>query len=146
MCLVLLPIWLTWMEVTGVRMTAEDYQIEISAFFERETWPHFLTSIVLIVCGVVVRSLLALGLRLPWALVGMVLFSAFCRLVLGYPHSHDVLSHTLYDSCSGYNKPHDLIGISCLIAAIIIALGACHRERRRSPFPDEAEGGFAATP
>jgi hypothetical protein len=141
-CMIFLPLWLTWMELTGSKMCAAEYRLPLSAVIDRESWPHFAASAFLIACGIAARGLLAFGMPLPWPLAGISLFAAVSRLSLSFPASHDVLSHRLFDSCTGYDERHALIGTTCLVAVIILLLATWNPDGRRA----QAESFFPATP
>jgi hypothetical protein len=141
-CMILLPLWLTWMEVTGAKICADDLRLPVAAVISREAWPHFAASAFLIVCGIATRGLLAFGMPLPWPLAGISLFAAVSRLSLSFPGSHDILSHRLFDSCTGYDERHALIGTTCLAAAVVFVLAAWSPASKRT----QAASFFPATP
>ena len=143
-CLILLPLWLTCVELIGAKMCAEDLHLPLSAVLSG-TLPHFAASAFLIACGIATRGVVAFGMPLPGPLAGISLFAAVSRLSLAFPASHDILSHRLFDSCTGYDERHGLVGITCLVAATVLALAAWNPDRARIQSAEEAEG-FAATP
>ena len=144
-CLILLPLWLTAVELVGFKLFADEHHLAWSRVFDRVTWPHFAASAFVVVCGIAVRGLVSLGKPLPWSIAGISLSAAVSRLSLAFPGAHDVLSHTLFDSCTGYAERHGLVGITCLVAATVLALAAWNPDRARIQSAEEAEG-FAATP
>ena len=123
-CLILLPLWLTAVELIGFKIFAEEIHISWLRVFDKVTWPHFAASAFLILCGIVTRGLVAFGMPLPWQLAGISLFAAISRLSLDFPGSHDILSHTLFDSCTGYGERHLFVGTTCLVAATVITLAS----------------------
>jgi hypothetical protein len=128
-CMILLPLWLTAVEVTGSKMCADDLHLPLSAVISRGTWPHFAASAFLIACGISTRGLLAFGMPLPWQLAGLSVFAAISLLSLDFPGSHDILSHRLFDSCTGYDERHALVGTTCLVAATVITLASVEARR-----------------
>jgi hypothetical protein len=143
-CLIILPLWLTAVELIGSNLCAAEHHLPLSAVVGRSTWPHFAASAFVITCGIAARGLLAFGKPLPWPLAGVTLFAAVSRLSLGFPGAHDILSHTLFDSCTGYDERHAIVGTTCLLAAIILALAAWNPNRRRTQLSEDA--GLTATP
>ena len=141
-CMILLPLWLTWVEVVGSILCADDLRLPLSAVIGRSAWPHFAACAFLILCGITTRGLIAFGMPLPWQLAGISLFAAFSYLTHDFPGSHDILSHRLFDSCTGYSDRQGLIGMACIAAALVVTLAAWNPNRRQT----QVASFFAATP
>ena len=134
-CLILLPLYLTAIDVIGSKIFADEIDILLSRVLGSSTLPHFAASAFLILCGVVARGVIEAGKPMPLLLAGITFFAAISRFFISFPGGHDVLSHTLFDSCTGYASCHARVAFGCLAAAVILVLAAWHQHGIRNQLP-----------
>jgi hypothetical protein len=143
-CLILLPLWLTAIDLIGVRLFSSPSRYPVKRILEAMTYQHFAASGFLVACGIAVRVTVSYGLRIPRLLAGLCLLASIYRLTSsGNGMGHD-LSHLLFDSCTGYDDKVSNVGIATLTASGIIALASWATSTKQTQV--SGVEGFAATP
>jgi hypothetical protein len=143
-CLILLPLWLTAIDLIGGHLFSSPSRYPVKRILEAMTYQHFAASGFLMACGIAVRVTVSYGLRIPRLLAGLCLLASIYRLTTASNEMGHDLSHLLFDSCTGYDDKVSNVGIAALIASGVIALASWATSTKQTQV--SGVEGFAATP
>lgn len=125
-CLIILPLWLAYLDWTGAGILASQYPWSRTYVLKSMGPVHFGSLLFVFLCGVSIRVLLAIPLRIP-RLAGLLTFVAvFSLFLVQHSWGHE-LSHALFDSCEGYDDLFHGSAILMLLGAFTIFRTACQQ-------------------